>query len=96
MRITELEIITDITTNDLNKPKILVKGDKIKKIFDLDAIELEEYIDNKTGKHIKKYSSVIQNNVYFKVNKPYNELKELMLSRSTPVLGFAYKAKRYR
>jgi hypothetical protein len=45
----------NITTNDLNKPKILVKGDKIKKIFDLDNIELEEYIDSRSGKHIKKY-----------------------------------------
>jgi len=96
MRIEELEIITDINNSTNNKNKPLLKNAKIKKIFDLDNIELEEFVDNKSGKCIAKYSSVCQNTVWFKVNKPYKELKELMLIRSIPVLGFAAKSKRYK
>ena len=65
-------------------------------IFDLDTIELEEYIDSKTGKHIKKYSAIYQNNVYFKIDKPYEELKNIILNRSIPILGLAYKSKKYK
>jgi hypothetical protein len=95
MRPYELEVISTVSTIG-PKPKVITKNDKIKKIFDLDAIKLEEYIDGKTGKHIKKYATILDNDSYFKINKPYDELKELILNRSIPVLGLMYKSKRYK
>jgi len=47
-------------------------------------------------KLINKYSSVYYNNVYYKVNKPYKELINIIQNRSIPILGFAYKSKRYK
>lgn len=96
MRLYELEIIIDINNNDSKKPKVLVKNDRIKKLFDLDIIRLEEYVDSKTGKHIKKYSGILDDNNYFKINKPYEDLKNLIIPKSIPVLGFAHKSKRYK
>lgn len=93
----ELEIITDIASVDKKgKVKVVTKNDKIKRLFDLNEIELEEYIDNRTGRHIKKYTSVFHNNTYLKINKPYEELKDIVMNRSIPVLGFAYKSRRYK
>lgn len=96
MRLTEFEIITDVTSSNEAKPKILLHNDKVKKLFDLDTIELEEFIDLKTGKHIKKYSSVLYNNNWYKINKPYEELKNIMSNKSIPILGFASKSKKYK
>lgn len=92
----ELEIISDIVDTRSTKPKILVKNDKIKKLFDLEAIEVEEFIDSKTGKHIKKYSSVYFNNTYFKVNKPYSELSFLVINKRSPVVGLIGKSKSWK
>ena len=42
----ELEILTDILPpNGVGKRKPLVKNAKIKRLFNLDEVELEEYID---------------------------------------------------
>lgn len=95
MRI-ELEFISDLTITKGNKTNTLVKNDKIKRIFDLDKIELEEYIDPRTGKHISKYCTVSMEDRYYKINKPYEELKSLMLNRTTPVIGFAAKSKKWK
>jgi hypothetical protein len=92
----ELEIISDIVLTVGNKTKTVSKNDCIKKIFDLETVEIEEYVDPKNGKHIKKYTSVYQNNIYYKVNKPYEEVKHLVLNRTAPVLGFISKSKRYK
>lgn len=93
--IYEFEILTDVYSNS-ERPKLLTKGDKIKKLFDIDEIDIEEYVDNKTGKHIKKYCYFISNNNYYKINRPYEEIKSIKLNRSIPVLGFAYKSKKYK
>ena len=94
----ELEVISDIVSNpDKNgKTKIIKKDDLIKKIFDLEASEIEEYVEPRNGKHIKKYSVIYLNNVSYKINKPYEELKYLVLNRSTPVIGFVGKYKTYK
>lgn len=96
MRKFELEVITDITTNNSKKPKLLYKNARIKKMFDLDNIELEEYIEPTTGKHVLKYASVYYNNVYYKVNIPYEQLRNLVLNNTINVLGLAYKSKKYK
>lgn len=95
MRLIELDVISNIIANG-RKPKIITKNDKIKKIFDLDNIQLEEYIDSKTGKHIKKYSTITVNDSYYKIDKPYIELRDLVISRSIPILGLMYKSKKYK
>lgn len=91
----ELEIITDIYGPESNtgKRRILTKSDKVKKIFNLEQIEVEEYVDIKTGKHIKKYSGIYKDNVYYKVNKPYEELKSLLFNKTSPVVGFVTHSK---
>lgn len=90
----ELEIISDINSPTSNK--ILVKQDKIKKIFDLDNIELEEFIDAKSGKHIKKYCSIVINNNLYKINKPYEELKFMIINSRIPVIGLVNYSKKYK
>ena len=93
----ELEILTDILPpNGVGKRKPLVKNAKIKRLFNLDEVELEEYIDIKTGKTIPKYCGVYNKDVYYKINKPYEQLKDLILNRTTPILGFAGKSKKYK
>lgn len=95
MRI-ELEFISDITSSKNGKTIVLSKNDKIKKVFNLDEVELEEYIDPKTGKHIAKYTTLSFKEAYYKINKPYEELKTLTLNRTMPVLGFAAKSKKWK
>lgn len=92
----ELEIISDITDTTGPKPKIIKRQDKIKRLFELNELEVEEYVEPKTGKHIAKYSGIYYKDIYYKVNKPYEELKQLVNNRTTPVLGFAAKSKRYK
>lgn len=93
----ELEVIADITSQDPKlKNKILVKGAKIKKIFNIEDIKIEEYIDFKNGKNVKKFSSVYEGDNYYKINKPYEDLKRVILNQSSPILGFAAKSKRYK
>lgn len=92
----ELEIISDITSNNKGKVKILVKSARIKRLFDLDKIDISVYIDPRTGREIKKYSSVTENDIYYKVNKPYENLKSLILNRTTPIIGLMAKSKLYR
>ncbi len=94
MRPIELDVISNVISNTA-KPKLIAKDDRIKKIFDLDNIQVEEYIDSRNGKHIKKYSTINLNDAYYKIDKPYNELKELVFNRSIPVLGLMYKSKKY-
>ncbi len=93
----ELEIITDIYSppDKTGIRKILVKDHKIKKLFELNDIELEEYTDNK-GKLIKKYCAICTESNYYKINKPYEELKELILNKTKPIGGFMnhYKTKK--
>lgn len=92
----ELEIITDITNTTGPRPKVIKKGDKIKRLFNLEELEVEEYIEPKTGKHIAKYSGIYCKDVYYKVNKPYKELSQLVLNRTVPVLGFLAKSNSYK
>ena len=91
MRFTELEIISSLQSSRSKATKEVI----LSKVFDLDTIELEQYIDPKRGKIIKKYSSISFNSTWYKVNKPYLELKEIVVNRSIPVLGFANKSKRF-
>lgn len=88
----ELEIISLIQKQNKGK-KPLNKIIKSKKIFDLERIELEEYIEPKTGNTSKKYSGIYYNEVYYKVNKPYVTLKEIILNKTIPVKGFLSKTK---
>jgi hypothetical protein len=91
----ELEIIVDMgKTNKKGEIIVSRKGNKVKKLFELNNVELEQYISTKTGLPVKKYSSVILNNQYFKVNKPYEELKSIMQNRSIPVIGLVGYSKR--
>ena len=92
----ELEFISDITSSKNGRTTILSKNDKVKKLFNLDEVGLEEYIDPKTGKHISKYATLSEKETYYKINKPYEELKALTLNRTTPVLGFAAKSKKWK
>lgn len=94
----ELQVISDIMSNPNKegRQKLIKKGALIRKIFDFEKDELEEYIEPKTGKQIKKYSSVCQNNIFYKINTPYEELKEIVLNNPRPILGFMSKSKNYK
>jgi hypothetical protein len=93
----ELEIISDVHKFSKNGKQTLIKrNDKIKRLFDLNEVTVEEFLDPKTGKHISKYSLVIYKDATFKVNKPYEVLKSIVQNKSIPVLGLASKSKSYK
>lgn len=92
----ELEVITNITDLVKGEPKVIFKNHKIKMLFDLDKIDLQEFVDSRTGKHIAKYSLILEEGNSFKINKPYEELKALVINQTIPVLGFAAKSKKYK
>ena len=83
--VVELQIVSDIMNN---RNKVVAKGALVKKLFDLEEIEVEEFINPKTGKAVKKYSGVYSNNIYYKINTPYESLKELRINKSYPIKGF--------
>lgn len=95
MRNFELEVITNIISDEITE-RVILKNAKIKKIFNLDDVRLEQYLNKTTGKPIMKYSQVFYENNFYKVNKPYEDLKQLIFDRSIPVLGFASKSKKYK
>ena len=97
--VVELEIISDTyaINQKTGKRTLIKRNDKIKKLFDLNIINVEEFVDIKTGKHMPKYSLVVcPNDVAYKVNKPFEDLKVMIQDKSIPVLGFAAKSRRYR
>lgn len=91
----EFEVISDIFTIGRN-PKLITKNDKIRKMFELDEIEVEEFIDNKTGKHISKYCTIILKDSMYKINRSYEEVKSIIANKSIPITGFAQLSKRYK
>lgn len=96
--VIELQIITDILSGPNLKGgrKVIFKNKIINKLFDINEIEVEEFINPKTGKAIKKYSGIYSKEVYYKVNKPYEELKDLKINKTYPVKGFMGYSKRYK
>lgn len=85
----ELEIISDTYITKRGKQVLFKRNDKVKRLFDINEIDVEEFVDNKTGKHIARYSLLLHNNMGFKINKPYEELKTIVQNRSIPVVGLA-------
>lgn len=71
----EFEIISDVIGNN-NK---VVKKDIIyKKVFDLDKIEVEQFISNR-GTVVKKYCTITCENKFYKVNNSYDYISSLIL-----------------
>lgn len=96
--VIELQIITDVLGGPSKDGmrKLIMKDKIINKLFDINEIEVEEFINPKTGKAIKKYSGIYSKEVYYKVNKPYEELKDLKINRTYPIVGFMGHSKRYK
>lgn len=96
--VIELPIITDVIApaDTVGKRKLLVKDKIIRKLFDINDIEIEEYINTKNGKTVKKYTGIYSNDVYYKINKPYEELRDLKINRTYPVRGFMGHANNYK
>lgn len=68
----EFQILTDIYNE---AGKCIKKDVTYNKLFETDEIGLENYIDSK-GKVIVEYSGVIYRDKYYKVNIPYEQMKE--------------------
>lgn len=78
----EVEVIIDLYNDDGK----LIKKDVIqKRIFELSNIQLEQYYNEK-GVIQKKYSCVIDDGKYYKINKPYEEMSPLV--KPVHVKGF--------
>lgn len=88
--VVELQVLTDIYSEPNSKGvrKLLGKNLVINKLFDINEIEVEEFISSRTGKAVKKYSGIFHKENYYKVNKPYSELRTLKMNKTYPVLGF--------
>ncbi len=96
--VIELQIISDIMSRpDKNGvSKIVCKDVKINKLFDINEIQVEEFINPKNGKPIKRYSGIYSYEVYYKINKPYNELKDLKINKTYPIKGFMGYSNKYK
>lgn len=96
--VIELQVITDIFSKEdsVGKRKLLHKNKVINKLFDINEIEVQEFIDAKSGKCIKKYSGIYNKDVYYKINKPYAELKDMKINKTYPVKGFMGHSIKYK
>lgn len=79
----EFEVIGNITR--VIKKKEVQKDVIFKKLFDLDSIAIEEYMDDK-GKVESKYCTIVENTNFFKINHPYNDVVRLI--KPVVVQGF--------
>jgi len=88
--VIELQIVSDIVEKATNKTeeKIVHKNVLIRKLFDINEIEVEEYMNPKNGKAVKRYSGIYSNESYYKINKPYSELRDIVINKTSPVKGF--------
>jgi predicted transcriptional regulator len=85
----ELEIISDI----LGPNNKVIKTDIVyKKVFELDNIEVEQFISSK-GTIVKKYCTVVSDNKFYKVNSPYEYVASLI--QPIEVKGFYSKSNKY-
>lgn len=96
--VIELQIISDIVGKpDIKgKEKIVLKDVLINKLFDINEIQVEEFINPKNGKPVKKFTGIYSNDSYYKVNKPYEELKDLKINRTYPIKGFMGYSSKYK
>ena len=96
--VIELPIITDVLSQPdrTGRRKTLIKNKIVNKLFDLNEIDVEEFIDIKTGKTIKKYTAVYIKEDCYKINKPYDEMKDLVINRTYPVKGFMAHSIKYK
>jgi hypothetical protein len=84
----ELEIITDIFgPND----KLVKRNVIYKKMFEMNDIEVEQFISNK-GLVSKKFCAVVVENKYYKVKGSYEHVKSLV--SPVEVKGFMGKTRR--
>jgi hypothetical protein len=96
--VVELQVITDVLSqpDKDGKRKVLIKDRAINKLFNINDIEVEEFINPKNGKPVKKYSGIYNNDIYYKINKPYEELKDLKINRAFPIKGFMGYSSNYK
>lgn len=74
------------------KGKVIAKDVCYKRMFELDNILIEQYLNPK-GVIVKKYCTIIEQDKYFKANIPYDELSAML--RPLEVKGFAAKSISY-
>lgn len=72
--------------------KVIKKDVCYKRMFELDNILIEQYINTK-GNIVKKYCTIIENDKYYKANIAYEELSALL--RPMEVKGFMAKSISY-
>lgn len=84
-----LKVLTDLYSDpDENGQTKLIKKDiEYLKQFDSTKIMLEQYINPRTAKVVKKYCLIIDNDKYYKVNHKFEELTKL--NKHIEVKGFA-------
>jgi hypothetical protein len=46
-----------------------------KKLFELDKLQIEEHVNSK-GIVVKKFTTAKYDNEFYKINKPYNEIRD--------------------
>ena len=86
----ELEINGGDVVNE--KGKVIIKNITYKKIFELDNILIEQYINPK-GIIVKKYCTIIENDRNYKANIAYETLSTML--RPFVIQGFAAKSISY-
>lgn len=85
----EYEVLTDIYNED---GKCIKKDLSYLKVFETDDVEVENFIDAK-GKVIEKYTGVVYKDKYYKINRPYKEMREAF--KPIVVAGLLAKSSSY-
>lgn len=86
----EIEINGGDVLSDKNK--VIKKDICYMRMFELDNILIEQYINPK-GVIVKKYCTIIEQDKYYKANIPYETLSAML--RPLEVKGFAAKSISY-
>lgn len=81
----EYQVITDIYNE---QGKIVKKNILYNKVFETNEMHVESYIE-KNGKVISKYTGVIYDDKYYKINKPFEEVSKEV--RPIVIEGFKSK-----
>lgn len=75
-----------------DKGKVIKRDVSYLRMFELDNILIEQYLNPK-GVIVKKYCTIIEQDKYFKANIPYDTLSAML--RPLEVKGFAAKSISY-
>ena len=89
-----VKVLCDLYTepNEEGVTKLIKKNVEYLKQFETTRITIEQYVNPKTAKTIKKYCYIKEDDKYYKVNHKFEDL--IKLNKAIEVKGFQFKTKK--